>query len=43
MCDENFSRFIQSLSIGKHNSYYDAVSQGLEWAELRNVLDGLRA
>ncbi len=43
MCGDHFSKSIQTLSIGKHNSYYDAVHQGLEWLELRNVLDGLRA
>lgn len=42
MCGENFAKSIGTLSIGKHNSYYDAVHQGLEWAELRNALDALR-
>lgn len=43
MCGDHFAKSVQTLSIGKHNSYYDAVHQGLEWNELRIALDGLRA
>lgn len=42
MCGEHFSKSIQTLSIGKHNSYYDAVHQGLEWSELRSALESIR-
>lgn len=38
LSDDAFSKSIVRLGIGKHNSYFDAVAQAIEWDDLQNAL-----
>ena len=43
MCREGFAVEIAAMRDAKHNAYFDAVAQGLEWLEVEKALRSLRA